>query len=526
MKKLILTVFSILSISLLSFGQSSLNKVISTLPAKGNGYLILNQFYNVNISKWQISITDNVNGSNQTIYRKTLSGTNFDFIPSRLYSSTAQIHVVGLDQTGRVLADDIQYMNGQPITTTCYGVCEGPDYIYQLSTIQTPNSGYKMIMEQPYDSPASGLTYYYEWFKAADFASNGPLGPQNPNAHGLLNFNTVNNSENITQEYIIEYYLSPTDQFGSPQYFRNRFDDPINGELVGVIKWYGPYHDVYEEMETDVLTNDYCETYESFQFAVDAFNNHASNAPMDLECHAVYNGNSDDPDLPDANPCFENYTEILGGSAVSSDGGYNWTIWTFEQTFTVPCFEYNLGVGLADVDGGVSGGTGFNWPESVAAINFTPVSNDPGVSTTTTTYIRSNYFDNNGNFTGGTFDIPKGLLRLSYNLQNGTNMNHYVYNSDVNTSTLTQSDFVSYVAYPVPVVDNSFNFNLNATQKVDFNLELRNEEGVLVYSNRYSIGKDRTISEVINPENGFENGSYFCKLKFSDNSQINFQIIK
>jgi hypothetical protein len=37
---------------------------------------------------------------------------------------------------------------------------------------------------------------------------------------------------------------------------------------------------------------------------------------------------------------------------------------------------------------------------------------------------------------------------------------------------------------------------------------------------------NKTLEEKVQPDSEFEEGIYFCKLKFADNSEINFQIVK
>ncbi len=520
MKKNFLTVIATLAFGLISFSQMPTPKAINTLPSNGNGYLVLNKYNYPNVTKWNIEITDQVNGQTQTIYKRDLVGTNFDFIPTNSYSSNAQIHVIGVGRNGDVLVDETNWMNGQPPISLCYEICNGTDYVYQLTSLDIPNGGYRLKMETPYETPA-GFSRYYEWFTVPHFG-HPSLGPQNPNAHGLQDF--AMSPGQIQDESIIQYYLNPTDQNGASQYFYNRFGDPINGNLIGVQKYFGPYWNVHSEMESDVLASDYCESFEMFQFAIDAFNDHSPDAPMELVCNGLtYGGGSTDPEVPSQSDCYETFYENLGSTAVSNDGGVTYTVWTFTQAFSAPCYEIVLpGIG----NNGVSGGNGFNWPEEVAAVNFTTVANNPNDPFVTQRYVRSDYFDQNGNYSGGSFTVPKGLLRVSYNFRNGTKKDYYVFNGEANTASLTQADFVNFVAYPVPVIDNSFNFNLHANQRVTFTLELRNSNGHLIYSNRYSVAKDHDLEEVITPADGIQTGTYFCKLTFGDNSQINFQIIK
>lgn len=492
--------------------QAQSKSAFSRLPTEANGYLILNQYDFPDVDHWSIEFLEpsDTDPKNLTVtIKRNVWGTNIDYYKRSTYTDGTIIHVIGFNGETVIVDQTTPMISGTPPDALCWNICEGPDYVYQLTNYDITPGGYNIRMDPPFNPPV-GFDYFYEWFALTDF--NSPtLGPQNPHAHGLNDFST--NGLNAQNHFII--YHTTLDHV----YFHNRFGDPITGTLIGVKKDFGPYFEM--SIESNELALDMCETFSDIQNPIKVVNENPTNVAHIACTNTGFHSEPADPMSVDFVECLDTWYEYL--LDMDNPGIYNsdhtqYNIFFGMISFTVPCGE----TPSVPYDGTVSGGNGFNWPEAVANIQVSLADDLRGV----TTYHRSDFYDEDSNFKGGELFLPEGFLQVTYLFSDGSRHDMYVNNAIKTDYSVSQADCIQYVAYPVPLTDNNFSLNLYATERVSFTHEIRDQYGKKIYSNDYSLEKNKEITDkVLLPEN-LPSGNYFNKFVFSDNSEVNFQIIK
>ena len=512
MKQLILSVCAMLCGAI---GYSQNASAISRKPINANGYLILDNYAYPSVDHWYIELlqpTSDPVTPFRTITTKNIWGSNFGYFPPSMYNGSTQMHIVGYHGRDVIVEETNSMVIGPVSEYLCSTICNGPDYVYELTNWDINPGGYRIIMGSPGEGP-DGFDFYYEWFKAADFASGGPLGPQNPAYHGMNDF--VMLGQNVQNGYIITQHV--------PQgtYFENRFGDPINGDLVGVKKYLGTYINSLVPFQSNELADDVCEESLSMSGLLHLVNMNEDN-PFDVECEGreIHEHEAGEPEA-ELNPCLETWTRYLFDEEDPFSGVYNPTNHTIllgAISFTAPCGEDPS----VPVDGSTSGGHGIAWPVELAAIQISPIDDLSG----SVTYKREDFYDRNGDFQGGSMTLPAGLAQVTFMYANGARNEKFVNSSRQSVTTLAQADVVQFTAYPVPVVNNDFNLKLISSEHVSFTHEVRDQYGNRIYSKNYTLDANREITDAVVFPGGLRSGTYFNKLIFSDNSEINFQIVK
>ncbi len=519
-----------------SIAQTSQNSAILRFPKDANGFLILNSELNPLITQWEISITKpdaSRIGGTTTIYQKILANSSFDFINPRFQAIDGTLTINGLDMNGDIIYTESNSIGPNPPPIyNCEWMCIGSDYVYGIHSLTSIGGTRLKIVfppTEPANQPTNGFDRYYEWFAESDFLPlNQPNGLIYPVARYALapNLSLSNTSTNIIDQRIIRYTT------GVSEYFQNRFGDPITGNLIGVQKYLGPYYQGGTSCYSNPLLDDGCSSL-LVDGAIDLINQNATN-PVLIECNGFSSSGPSDPTF-DVDDCVEEFYETLGTSATTNNGGTNWTVFTVQQLFAVPCIFANdveLAIGGGSngnngngvgVGGNTNTGSPFVWPNVVNNISLTNLSN---VSNSAINLSKATFFDETGNFLNPSVTIPEGFYLISYQLQGGKHATAYTYNPRTQSSGFSQSNFVTYGAYPVPMTHNWFKLNVEATQRVEFTFEMRTINGELKYSENFVVEKDGMLNKKITPNGGIQSGVYTNLLKFKDGSQISFQTIK
>ncbi len=494
---------------LINISYSQIGTPILTLPKDANGYLILDKKSYPNVVYWDVSIS-NFNDNNEVIvvYNKTFTRNAYDFINPDIYDpNTAILTVKGYDSKDEIIVDYTNSINGEPSEFQCQWICNGPDYVFAVDSWYNPNpgGGYRYSIGNPRTAPL-GFDRYYEWFRLVDF--NHPVfGPQNPQAHGLTDFNIDPFSLNVTEGKIITYTIP------AGVTVRNRYGDVLSGTVRGVQKYFGANSDLLSVCISNPLASSGCSDGSSNLTNVIDLINQNTNNPTIVNCDAriTFSGPaSANIKFPPRKDCFKTIYQLI---AVSTTG------MNIVQAVKVPCIDV---VSPHPSTLSVQTGELYTWPEDLLNVKFFNMT-DP-------TFIveidKSTFFDENDIFIGSPIFMSNGFYRIQYQFNDGTMLNSYVYNEEDNSSSFMQSDFVSCSIYPVPINENWFKLNLQANQRVKFKYELKNMDGTIIYSERFIVEKNETLDKRIVPLNGLQNGTYVNLLTFEDGSVINFQTVK
>lgn len=529
MKIKLLNVLAITTLSINVFGQNE--SPIMKLPAKANGYLLLDNEANL-VKYWRINISDSVTNPNngqkefESIYKNELWGTNHVYIPQNLRSNTAMITVQGFNAANELVDTDIQAVGPQPPSNViCEMLCVGDDYVYAIKDWQHPTTFARHLeLGTPSTHPA-GYDYYYEWIRAIDWVNNTAMSHDpDPQYYGIQSFDPQD-YYNVLYQYIIKINVPN----GSQNFLYNRFGDPINGEVYGIKKGFGPWKNNHF-YKTAPIGIEFCSDPTSLPFLISQINQHVS--PYDnlllgplLSCNGytpIGGGTPDEPSID--GPCLVSFYDLLGESTGLDDEGDTW-IDNIIGLLDIPCEVEDDYASESPVVGTTSVlGNAFTWPENVSRITLNLIDTDTPMAPIYLT--KELFFDAENNYIPNNIAFPKGFYIIGYQGVDLSYHSYYFENKEATTFNLNQANFVNYTAYPVPITTDQFNLTVQATQRVSFTFEVKNASGELLFSDNYEIEKGNTLEKSIVPATGIPVGQLFNKLIFKDGSEISFQTIK
>ena len=90
----------------------------------------------------------------------------------------------------------------------------------------------------------------------------------------------------------------------------------------------------------------------------------------------------------------------------------------------------------------------------------------------------------------------------------------------------TMANNLNVIIYPVPIQENYFNMNLQATENLEFNYTLYDFNGNRIYNTKVFIKEGESASIDIKPEGGIPVGYLINVFHFSDDSQLSILTVK
>jgi hypothetical protein len=76
------------------------------------------------------------------------------------------------------------------------------------------------------------------------------------------------------------------------------------------------------------------------------------------------------------------------------------------------------------------------------------------------------------------------------------------------------------------VVTNKFTIEMEAAENLKFTYEFRDNNGVLLYKETFSLKKGQQWKHTVAPKNGVASGTYINRFVFEDGSVLVLQTIK
>lgn len=502
---------------LVGFGMLTKAQTISTIsktPSNANGYLILNQTYYNTVTSWDVKVKEKVwnDARNQFEYTTVMSnrimGTNYIKIPAQYRTANYVVDITGSDNTGTVVSSSDLPIG--PVTETiCSWICNGPNYVYALQMNDVPFQGVKISMQPA--PPPSDAPYYYEWVQAGT-SWNTFINTQNPLYYGFSSWGLATTS-NSTGDQIIQLNVP------AGQYKYDRFGTPMNGNVIGVAKYFGPYHQTQVNVVSDPLFASESDCAQPISWAIGLVNMGSTN-PTTVSCTGTSSNTHFTPgevplgeiaDPISADPCLEDYYDYIGWHAGSGSGVY--------QLIQVPCNEF-----VTNPITGTGSGTGIEWPASVSKITMKSL-NIRGASTEIS-LTREDVFDDAGNFRGINHLVPAGFYNVLYQYEDLSIGSYFVEVTQTTNSVIEDKDFLTYSTYPVPIVGNDFNMSFESSKRLSFTYELRDARGNLLFQDNFDLAPNIEVIKTIQPVNQIPTGLLFNKIKFLDGSTINFTTVK
>lgn len=506
----------------LTAAAQDINKPITFLPQQANGILVLNTRTFPDVTTWKADIqTKSTDAHGVTTYStKTtvnLGSAYYMKMDKSYMDGSYYITVNGMDARGRVVTtqgpEKIDPNWGQ--NNTCSWHCVGRDYAFQIDLVPGNGPGISRF-EVVEPVPHNGHPYYYQWIKASDwltYASNP--NPALAHYYGLDNFDVdyYGSQDIIIQDDVVG---------GQPEIKDEDGFTITDGHVYGLRKYFGQWRGVYPYMKSNELADgpDHLCQF-TYPFAEAMINNADDHQTPLLSCNGDswgdYDSDPNDPIEGDGgdNDGFSNdCIDLLAGIVFS----------TGDADVALAMFEVMEGCeGFATNPGG-SGGGHVSWPSAVGSITFEPYVHTSGVKPVVLT--ETSMLDASGNYIGKPFTITSGLNHMVIRFKNGHYKRAYFIAPKDRKIALTQSNFVTATAFPVPITGNDFTMEFKATANESFTYVLSDVNGTILFRKSYTIQKGQDLRDAISVSRGIPSGMLFNQLQFGDGSQISFQTVK
>ena len=518
MKKI--TITGLAAILTLAAAAQDMTKPITFLPQKANGILILNTMKFTTVTDWKVDVqTLGTDGRGNSVYSTEttldLGATYYNKMDSRYLDGKHYITVKGMDARGNVVTTEgpekIDPNWGPSGQGYCSWRCIGRRYAYQIDLMDGALAGQThLTVVEP--NPPSDRPYYYQWIAASDW--NSWSATASPSFYGLDN---MSYDYNKSMDLIIKQTI-PT---SNPVHDENGFN--LTGDVYGVRKWFGQWNAVHFNMQSDELASDPGELCSlTFPWAMATVNTATNHQVPLLDCDGDSWGDHDgtQPPIDNGEDGFSDDCIDLLSDLVFSTGDADVATGMFDVID-----DCTIGIAVDPEGGdGNSGGHNVNWPEGVLSVTFEPYLANTHVRPVVLT--SASMFDAQGNYIGQPFTIGAGLNHVVVQYKNGDYKRGYFVSPKDRKIGLTQSDFVTATAFPVPITGNDFTLELKATAHVTFTYVLSDVNGNPLFRKSYELQQGADLRDAISVPRGIPAGVLFNQLQFSDGSQISFQTVK
>jgi hypothetical protein len=518
MKKIILTAY-MACISLFTIAQKP-DEAISFLPQKANNILIMNSSKYSTVKTWEVMIqTKRTNGAYITERTFNIEDSYYAAIAQSYMAPGYFIKVRGLDMNGTVvteqgpLAIDPNAVVNDPIKVW---QCIGKTYAYTLKLFATSEGSSYIQMDMATPPASYPYPHYYQWISGDSWEAfrNQQSPNYNSPAYYGISGTLFDDSQGFVGDQIIHTTLTTT--------VLDANNNPISGNVYGVQKFTGPWHDTYSMIASNQIASGN-PGYQNFGWAMQTVNGgdifDAPSTIPPLTCNGVSGDGSTGPpsggtsDAELYEPCLDFYAEGWTSSTVTANVNNM-------VTYIIGCSRGN--------NSGTGGGRTvlpYAWPEDISSITLKDYnSNDLDGAIVLS---EANTFDANGNYIGTPVTINKGLYLMNVMYTDGSHGRAFFESQEISTSpALSKSDFLSATVFPVPITGNAFSLRLNATATVDFTYTLRDVNGIKLFERSYSMSRDELLTDQVDVRGEIPSGVLFNKVVFSDGSEINFQTVK
>jgi hypothetical protein len=483
------------------------------LPSQANGYLILDQYANPNVVKWKVNITKlKEDSTSLTGFRFdhvetfNLIGTNYVKMNPTYYTDGdyfIQVQGNNASDIGIVEEGPVQACTDCPTShISCKWACIGKDYAYALDLWVAPNDA-SSYLDMVTTVPSSGpYEYYYQWVDGDDWISF-----KNSNQfqyYSLSNWVIADNANKLIQLENV-----PPGTFTDANGFTC-----LDQTVYGVRKHYGPWRNAYGALQSNTLMYGQTNCGQNFNWARNQVNANTAqftqyNVPQ-LSCN---------------------------GTELTPTGVSYWGSNSFIADDFVPCMEWieyafegdngNLWVVISQSGDCITEGTppnnsgAFVWPEELIAVTIK--SND---GMTPIVLKEDMLFDQEGNFIADPIALSRGFYSVGFQFADHSYKTVFFERTTRISSNLTQADFLNVNIYEVPVEDDDFHLQLEATATLKFTYSLYDAQANLLFEEGYVMEKDSNINELIEVGNGIPSGVLINKFRFSDGSEKTIQTIK
>lgn len=517
-----------------SYAQTNA-EVIRFKPEYSQGFLVLNSAAYPDVTGWQVDIYKKNNSRRGTVLDNSISlGTkNYIHFDAAYYQPAAgsgidySYTITGYGANGLpvVVQGPQQICSGCPPTNMeeqQTWTCNGTNYAWTIKLWQdiSPGNGqYYLILDQAYSyfSQANGGVGvpYYMWCTQeyeASVCQDGNVGMQRFYGLNAISFNNQNthcndcdNVNSSSNPKIITRHAT------SPDGLRDMECSNITGDICGIQKYLGPWHDtvvlgqlvpisfnpVGYDMEQ--LLEDYVNQYDLFSLG------------EELVCEVCGEG---DPEGGDDN----------------GDDFYDWLMGVILETFHDEGGDVHFwdAVGQLSQDRGgtpVSLPGGHVWYTNLKEVNITRL-DAPGLSTSLSL---EKLFDANEDFVSPSLVFTPGLYWIEFVDDHLVSLPWFVEFSNTQDCSIYDKDCLGVTIYPVPITGNSVNLQLETTKELTFTYTLYGPGSQVMATRNYHLAEGYRGTDLISSGVGASQwpaGNYVHYFEFSDGSTLSYTTLK
>ena len=508
MKKLLLLLLLMCLNQIINAQKES---IVKCLPQYTQGYLVLKntseiKYFDVVILKRVYDKDGTYN--DRKIEGYTVIGKNFTVISDEYTSSPNHLVALSVYYSNGVVTHETTPISSMvPNFDTDYDsvsrtwLCNGLTYSFLICQYVHKNGGSSFFKVEPglvYNNAGQG-SYCYQYFSPGqyqNFINNLSnimyTSPGGANITSREYYNLVSSNDLIigTGKIIQLQNNNP-----SVHYYDGQNNPITDTYLFGIRKTLGPwsgYSGNSECLEKIIASGSLAQSLSHAISIVNSNHQYLSYCDMeDLDCNTTHN----------SFPVVKPWSHKTDGYLQIKD-----TVVYIPGLFSMPK------------------SCGINTNENpITAISISSVSSNNGQLFNMTA---SDLIDENGDTLNLPVHLNPGLYTFGYQLNDGSYV-HLIGEvmSDVNTTNYL-SNYLSITIFPVPITENYFNINFNATKDMNFNYTLYDFKGNIIFSHDYKIANGKPVTVVIKPEKEIPTGILVNIFRFKDGSQQSILTVK
>ncbi len=481
-------------------------------PQNTNGYLVLENNFQVGIRYWTIEIIINFYEdfelvNQEVIERYDLIGKNYLQIPQEfLTMDNVSAKITAFFQNDTFIEDEIaistQIEGGPDYEYYQDFTCVGYTYAYELVHFKHKTLTKSYLQLSPtakeIDIP---VVYYYEYYPQTAWSPTLYYGLKGDNIPFWFYHNLGNNFYFWAYSDLLDVVIKPNPPSNGIFYKDGGGYAITSPTVVGVKKYTGPWCGYNLTLQDICTRTSVIQTISvtDLQHAITLFNQHASPQTCGLPVLSCEN-------LPSTN-----YFEGLDDNIANWMKEINAAIdeWVDISDWLDSILTYPL----VGADGSAIE------PEHIT------ISMISGIGNTILNVPVSDLYDQNGDFVQIPIQLDEGLYRISILFENGIILS-IVKEMRTENNTFSLSNQLNVTIFPVPIQGNCFEMNLQALQNLKVEYMLYDFNGNLIFSTNIDINEGCSEPIVIQPAEGIPSGFLVNVFYFEDGSQLNLLTVK
>ncbi len=508
---------SILILVLLAFNFSIAqnNLLIKHRPQNTDGYIVMQNPEGISVNYWEIEVIQNTYENfeltdQEIVYSYNVMGRDYHRIPEEFFNNdnmTVRLNAILNDGTVLTQNDVLtnQVYGGPQYEYAKSFKCNGSTYAYEISQFNHKTNGTSYLRVDPTAEKHNPVTWYYQYY--SDLA--WPNIQTNPNAIKYYPPGYPNNTHNLQPLSIQEYHNLPSANFAvdggniikieSPNktYYDGQGNPITSNTIFGIRKHLGPWS--YTGLQTPYLfTNAFTDLYDAI-FYINAYANPVDYGMEPLTC--------DQPTSP-----YNPFPVNLGNS-------FHWfdsVIRIIRKDFMneiLEDFDNMADLGLNTSNSPYSGLSIYQLTGQGNLVSYLGI---------------DDIFTPEGESKNVPIILSAGLYCYIIHFDDGSFVRIIDEHESDSYNPNTMANNFSVTIFPVPITENSFSMNMQASQgfEISFTYVLYDFNGNNIYTTDILIEEGETGTYFVNPDYNIPSGHLVNVFYFTDGSQMSILTVK